>query len=67
MKPLYTIGIRALEECVSLLRDSDMRSVVDIRSARRLESVPGLTATPCQKLKAGTAPRARCAGWESCY
>lgn len=35
MKPLYTIGhsTRTLEEFVSLLQDSDIRSVADIRSA----------------------------------
>lgn len=42
MKPLYTIGhsTRTLEEFVSLLRDSDIRSVADIRSAPSSRKYP---------------------------
>ena len=42
MKPLYTIGhsTRTLEEFVSLLRDSDIRFVADIRSAPSSRKYP---------------------------
>src|SRR6185312_6005847 len=42
MKPLYTIGhsTRTLEEFVSLLRDSDIRSLADIRSAPSSRKYP---------------------------